>query len=82
MLLLTHASSLAHDTGPGHPERIARARAVAAALAHPDFAGLIREEAPAATRSSSALPIRNAISTASSARSLQRTTSSASTPIR
>lgn len=49
VLLLTHPSGLAHDTGPGHPERIARLRAVAGALAHPNFAGLIREEAPAAT---------------------------------
>ena len=49
VLLLTHPSSLAHDTGPGHPERIARLKAVEAALGHPDFSGLIREEAPAAT---------------------------------
>jgi acetoin utilization deacetylase AcuC-like enzyme len=49
VLLLTHPSGLAHDTGPGHPERIARLRAVAGALAHADFSGLIREEAPAAT---------------------------------
>ena len=50
VLLLTHPSSLEHETGPGHPERIARARAVTAALAAPEFDGLIREEAPAATR--------------------------------
>ncbi|MCB8882402.1 histone deacetylase family protein [Acidisoma cellulosilytica] len=49
LLLLTHPSSLAHDTGPGHPERIARLKAVGAALAHPDFSALIREEAPPAT---------------------------------
>jgi len=49
VLLLTHPSGLAHDTGPGHPERIARLRAVAGALAHPDFSGLMREDAPAAT---------------------------------
>ncbi|MCB8875224.1 histone deacetylase family protein [Acidisoma silvae] len=49
LLLLTHPSSLAHDTGPGHPERIARLKAVRAALAHPDFADLMREDAPAAT---------------------------------
>jgi acetoin utilization deacetylase AcuC-like enzyme len=50
VLLLTHPAGLEHDTGPGHPERIARLRAVTAALAAPDFAALIREEAPAATR--------------------------------
>ncbi len=50
VLLLTHPASLAHETGPGHPERIARLRAVTEALAAPEFAGLIREEAPAATR--------------------------------
>lgn len=49
VLLLTHPSGRAHDTGPGHPERIARLRAVEEALAGPDFAGLIREEAPAAS---------------------------------
>lgn len=49
LLLLTHPSGHAHDTGPGHPERIARLRAVEAALAQADFAGLIREEAPPAT---------------------------------
>jgi acetoin utilization deacetylase AcuC-like enzyme len=50
VLLLTHPASLDHDTGPGHPERSARLRAVTAGLAGPDFAALIREEAPAATR--------------------------------
>ena len=50
VLLLTHPAGLEHDTGPGHPERIARLRAVTAALAAPEFDGLIREEAPAATR--------------------------------
>jgi acetoin utilization deacetylase AcuC-like enzyme len=49
LLLLTHPSSLAHDTGLGHPERIARLRAVGAALAHSDFADVIREKAPPAT---------------------------------
>ena len=49
LLLLTHPSSLAHDTGRGHPERIARLKVVGAALAHPDFASLIREDAPEAT---------------------------------
>jgi acetoin utilization deacetylase AcuC-like enzyme len=50
VLLLTHPSGLEHDTGPGHPERAARLRAVTAALAAPEFESLIREEAPAATR--------------------------------
>ncbi len=50
VLLLTHPAGLEHDTGPGHPERIARLRAVTAALAAPEFDALIREEAPAATR--------------------------------
>jgi acetoin utilization deacetylase AcuC-like enzyme len=49
VLLLTHPSGFLHDTGPGHPERIARLRAVEAALAAPGFQPLIREEAPAAT---------------------------------
>ncbi len=50
VLLLTHPAGLEHDTGPGHPERIARLRAVTEALAAPEFDALIREEAPAATR--------------------------------
>lgn len=49
VLLLTHPSGLAHETGPGHPERIARLRAVEGALAGPDFAALIRQQAPAAS---------------------------------
>jgi len=42
----THPSSLEHDTGPGHPERIERIRAVMDALTGPDFDALIRREAP------------------------------------
>jgi acetoin utilization deacetylase AcuC-like enzyme len=49
VLLLSHPAGLRHDTGPGHPERISRLRAVTEALAAPEFAALIREEAPAAT---------------------------------
>ncbi len=45
-LLLRHSSSLDHDTGPGHPERPDRIRAIDAALADPRFAGLTREDAP------------------------------------
>jgi acetoin utilization deacetylase AcuC-like enzyme len=47
--LFTHAACLAHDPGPGHPESPARLRAVRAALAAPEFAGLARYEAPLAT---------------------------------
>jgi acetoin utilization deacetylase AcuC-like enzyme len=50
VVLLTHAAGFDHDTGPGHPERIGRLRAVWQALEGPEFALLLREEAPAATR--------------------------------
>lgn len=49
-LLLTHPSSLEHDTGPGHPERADRIRAIEQVLAHETFAGLQRAEAPRASR--------------------------------
>jgi len=45
-LLLTHPAFLRHETGPLHPERPARMRAIDAALAEPAFAALRREEAP------------------------------------
>jgi acetoin utilization deacetylase AcuC-like enzyme len=45
-LLLTHPSFVEHDTGPGHPERADRMRAIDKVLAHEIFAGLVREEAP------------------------------------
>jgi acetoin utilization deacetylase AcuC-like enzyme len=45
-LLLTHPVFLEHDTGPGHPERPDRMRAIDKALAHELFASLAREEAP------------------------------------
>ena len=45
-LLLRHATSLSHDTGPHHPERPDRIRAIDTALADPRFAVLIREDAP------------------------------------
>lgn len=45
-LLLTHPSLTAHDTGPGHPERADRMRAIDKVLAHEIFNGLVREEAP------------------------------------
>ncbi len=47
--LFTHDACLAHDPGAGHPESPARLRAITAALGHPDFADLIREQAPQAT---------------------------------
>jgi acetoin utilization deacetylase AcuC-like enzyme len=47
--LLSHQACLAHDPGPGHPECPDRLRAVMAALDHPDFVSLLREQAPEAT---------------------------------
>ena len=43
------ASSLAHDTGPGHPERADRIAAIAAALEAADAHGYALTEAPEAT---------------------------------
>ena len=45
-LFYTHSSSWEHDTGPGHPERIDRIRAVHEVLAEPEFDALVRREAP------------------------------------
>ncbi len=45
-LLLTHPSFIKHDTGPGHPERPDRMRAIDKVLAHEVFRDLKREEAP------------------------------------
>lgn len=45
-LLVTHPSFLDHDTGPGHPERPDRMRAIDKVLAHDYFADLTRREAP------------------------------------
>ncbi len=47
--LISHPACLAHDPGPHHPESINRLRVVMAALDRPEFAGLLREEAPRAT---------------------------------
>src|SRR5215210_8397107 len=44
-----HAASLDHDTGPGHPERADRMRAVEAELVARDWVGWEPVEAPAAT---------------------------------
>ena len=45
-LLLTHPSFVEHDTGPGHPERPDRMRAIDKVLSHALFDELKREEAP------------------------------------
>ncbi len=44
----SHASGLAHVTPPGHPERVERLEAIAAALSASAFDGLDRREAPLA----------------------------------
>ena len=52
-LLYTHPSSLAHDTGPGHPEQQARAKAIYGAIEREEqkgnLANVIPREAPEAT---------------------------------
>ena len=45
-LLITHPAFIAHDTGPGHPERADRMRAIDKVLAHDIFNELKRQEAP------------------------------------
>jgi acetoin utilization deacetylase AcuC-like enzyme len=45
-LLITHPCFVEHDTGPGHPERPDRMRAIDKVLAHELFGKLKREEAP------------------------------------
>jgi acetoin utilization deacetylase AcuC-like enzyme len=45
-LLYHHPAAIAHETPPGHPERSDRIRAVMKALSAPEFAPLIRREAP------------------------------------
>lgn len=45
-LLVTHPSFVNHLTGPGHPERPDRMRAIDKVLSHEYFSGLVREEAP------------------------------------
>ena len=47
--LFTHEECLGHNPGQGHPECPDRLRSVLAALEHPDFAALIREQAPLAS---------------------------------
>ncbi|MBU6419013.1 MAG: histone deacetylase family protein [Proteobacteria bacterium] len=48
--LFTHPVALTHDTGPHHPECPDRLRYVLRALEAPEFAPLLREQAPEATR--------------------------------
>jgi acetoin utilization deacetylase AcuC-like enzyme len=48
--LITHAACLEHDPGPYHPECPDRLRSVLRALDAPEFSGLVREEAPRATK--------------------------------
>ena len=45
-LLITHPCFVDHDTGPGHPERPDRMRAIDKILAHDVFKELRREDAP------------------------------------
>ncbi|MEM6903270.1 MAG: histone deacetylase family protein [Pseudomonadota bacterium] len=48
LAIIQHDSGMHHDTGPGHPERIDRLRAVSAALGDDRFAEAQRFEAPPA----------------------------------
>ncbi len=45
-LLITHSCFVAHDTGPGHPERPDRMRAIDTVLGHETFKSLKRLDAP------------------------------------
>jgi acetoin utilization deacetylase AcuC-like enzyme len=45
-LLITHPCFVDHDTGPGHPERPDRMRAIDKVLTHEAFKPLVRAEAP------------------------------------
>jgi acetoin utilization deacetylase AcuC-like enzyme len=47
-LLYSHPACLEHDTGPHHPERPDRLRAIETALGDPQFSSLTRIEAPRA----------------------------------
>jgi acetoin utilization deacetylase AcuC-like enzyme len=48
--LFTHPACLEHLTPPGHPERVERLEAICSELARPEFARVIRLDAPPATR--------------------------------
>jgi len=54
-LLLSHRSSLDHQTPPGHPERPDRIRAIEQVLGESRFDKLVREQAPEGTLDSVAL---------------------------
>ena len=54
-LLVTHPDCIKHNPGSGHPEAPARLGAVLAALAEPEFAGLVRRDAPLGEESAIAL---------------------------
>lgn len=45
-LFYSHPDFLAHDSGPGHPERADRIRVIEEALETPPFAALVRTEPP------------------------------------
>ena len=47
-LYLTHDVCIEHDTGPGHPERPDRLRAIKLVTDLPEFDALVREDAPMA----------------------------------
>ncbi|MEM6422708.1 MAG: histone deacetylase family protein, partial [Pseudomonadota bacterium] len=47
-MIFSHASSHAHVTPPGHPERVARIVTVDGVLSSAEYDGLIRRDAPAA----------------------------------
>ena len=47
--LFTHPDCLLHSNGPGHPERRERLEAILAELDKPEYAALMRPEAPLAT---------------------------------
>lgn len=49
-LVLSHAASLGHDAGYGHPERPDRIRAVETVLGQEEFASLKRQQAPRGSR--------------------------------
>jgi acetoin utilization deacetylase AcuC-like enzyme len=49
-LLVSHPSGLAHDMGPGYPDRPERLRTVTVVLSESHFAKLIRADAPQASR--------------------------------
>ena len=44
----THPSFLTHDTGLGHPENAQRLRSIDTVLSRPEFASLVKKEAPRA----------------------------------